>query len=216
MYESRRRIAEGGAFRRRDALVVIGGAGVALAAPAFAHHSAGGSDHPDMAMGAADAPVTIIEYSSMTCPHCAAFHGETLPQIKANYIDAGKARLVFRDFPFDRPALLAAALARCAGEERYFGFLDVLFRTQKSWARAANPEEALGRIARLGGLKKDEIDACLADQALLDSIMQSRLQGSQEFEIKSTPTFIINGEKVVGAQPYEYFEEILERMLSQT
>jgi len=216
MSESRRRIAEGRAFRRRDALVVIGGAGVALAAPAFAHHGAGGEGDAEMAMGAADAPVTIIEYSSMTCPHCAAFHGETLPLIKANYIDAGKVRLVFRDFPFDRQALLAAALARCAGAARFFGFVDVLFRTQKSWARAANPEEALGRIARLGGLKEDEITACLADQALLDSIMQSRLQGSQEFEIKSTPTFIINGERVVGAQPYERFEEIIERLLSQS
>ena len=167
-------------------------------------------------MGAADAPVTIIEYSSLTCPHCAAFHAETLPLIKANYIDTGKARFVFRDFPFDRQALLAAALAHCAGEERFFGFLDVLFRTQKTWAHAANPEEALGRIARLGGLTEDEITACLADQTLLDGIMQSRLQGSQEFEIKSTPTFIINGEKVVGAQPYEQFAEVIDRLLSQS
>ncbi|MFQ5784037.1 MAG: DsbA family protein [Alphaproteobacteria bacterium] len=201
---------------RRDALAVLGLAMAGLAMPALPLAAGETPGEGEMVLGVADAPVTIIEYASLTCPHCASFHSDTLPLIKERYIDTGKARLVFRDFPFDRPGLLAAAMARCAGPERFFGFLEVLFRSQKSWSRATKPTEALVRIGRLGGLSRETVDACFADKALLQSVLKSRLDGAKKFNINSTPSFIINGEKLVGAQPFERFEKILNRLLSQS
>ena len=208
-------------INRRYALAALGLATLGLAAPAavheaLAHHSGKSAGGDDMVLGDVNAPITIIEYSSLTCPHCAQFHTETLPAIKTNYIDTGKARLVFRDFPFDRAALLAAALARCAGPERYFGFVDALFRTQQSWARADDPASALARIGRLGGLERDAIETCLNDKAPIDRILASRVDGAETFGVESTPTFIINGEKIVGAQPYERFVEVFERLLKSS
>ncbi len=199
---------------RRAALAVLGLAAMGVAAPVFGHHG-GETSAEDLVLGDPAAPITIIEYASLTCPHCASFHNDTFSRIKRRYIDAGKVRLIYRDFPLDRLAIQAAAVARCAGREQYFGFLEVLFRTQESWAGAQNPFEALARVARLGGLKREEIDACLADKALIDSILTSRLNGAKEFNVTTTPTFIINGETVVGAQEYERFEEILDRMLEK-
>ena len=204
---------------RREALAVLAVAGIAaqLAKPLSAHHSgtdavAGGDG--DMVLGASDAPITMIDYSSLTCSHCASFHINTLPDIKKNYIDAGKVRLIYRHFPFDKPALLAAALAECAGPDRFFKFLDVLFGTQSSWSRVADPIAALTSIGRVGGLQPDAIAACFNDQALLDRILASRVDGAMEFGVNSTPTFIINGEKLAGALPYVQFEEVFERLLS--
>lgn len=205
-------------INRRDALGTIGLAAFGLTAyglakTARAHHSATAAPGDEMVLGVADAPITMIEYSSLTCPHCAAFHVETLPAITANYIDSGKARLVYRDFPLNKAAVLAAALAHCAGPEGFFRFIDVLFRSQQSWAMADDPASALARIGRLGGLKGDQIDACFNDKALIDRILASRVEGARDFEVAKTPTFIINGEKIVGALPYEQFEEIFERLL---
>jgi protein-disulfide isomerase len=190
------------------ALVVMAG----LVAPSLAQQGTGAPGASDMVLGDADAPIKIVEYSSLTCPHCAAFHNEILPQIKANYIDSGKARLVYRDFPLDRLALQAAAVAHCGGGDRYFGFIDVLFRTQETWARSNDPIAALARIGRLGGLKREQIDACILDKALVDGIIAVRLQGEKQFNVELTPTFIINGEKVVGARSYEHFKGVLDRM----
>lgn len=200
---------------RREALATIGLlAATAAASPAFA---AGKTvDDSDLILGDRDAPVTIIEYSSLTCPHCANFHLNILPDLKARYIDTGKARLVYRDFPFDRAALLAAALAHCAGPDRFFDFLTVLFGSQKTWARAPDPAAALKRIGRLGGLSGEEIDACFANKALLDSILRERLTGAKVFEVDSTPTFFINGQKLLGAQPVENFSAVIDRLLSDS
>jgi protein-disulfide isomerase len=117
-------------------------------------------------IGDPNAPVTMIEYSSLTCPHCAAFHKETLPGLKERYIDTGKVRLVLRDFPLDETALKAAVIAHCAGPERYPTFVDVFFNQQESWARAGDPVAALKQLAKLGGLAETEIDACLADKSM--------------------------------------------------
>lgn len=201
---------------RRDALALLASAPVAVAAPAFAYHVGAPHVGEEMILGDPVAPVTIIEYSSLTCPHCASFHKNTLAKIKERYIDSGEARLIYRDFPFDRAALLAAAMARCAGSARFFSFLDVLFRTQETWGRSQQPAEALAKVGRLGGLQPAAIDACFADQSLLDSILDSRLTGAQKFDISSTPTFIINGEKLIGAQPFERFAEVIDRMLSKS
>lgn len=200
---------------RRDALAALALVALIpkLATPVSAHHAGKKAGDDDMVLGDAGAPITMIEYSSLTCPHCASFHEKTLPDIKKNYIDTGKLRLVYRHFPFDQPAVMAATLAECAGPEGFFKFLDVLFGSQSSWARSADLLEVLTSIGRLGGLKAEAIAACFNDEALVNRILASRVDGAKEFDINSTPTFIINGEKLVGAQPYVRFVEVFETLL---
>lgn len=202
-------------INRRTTLAALAAAVLSakLAKPLSAHHAGKTAGDDDMVLGVASAPITVIEYSSLTCPHCASFHANTLPDIRKNYIDTGKVRLVYRHFPFDQAALMAAALAECAGRDRFFKFLDVLFGSQSTWARVADPLAALTSIGRLGGLKADAIAACFNDKAMLDRILDSRVVGAKEFDVNSTPTFIINGEKLVGAEPYERFVEVFERLL---
>ena len=170
----------------------------------------------EMVMGESDAPITIIEFASLTCPHCARFHSEILPRIKSGYIDTGKAKLIFRDFPFDQRALMASAMARCGSEEQYFGFLDILFRTQMNWAKADDTFEALAQIGRMGGLSRDSVDACLHNEELRKAIVAGRLSGEQEFDIDSTPTFIINGTKHEGVKSFEEFRSILDDLVPNT
>jgi protein-disulfide isomerase len=166
------------------------------------------------AIGSATAPVTVIEYSSLTCPHCAAFHEETLPGLKARFIDTGKVRLVTRDFPLDQPALQAAVLAHCAGPARYPTFVDVFFTQQENWARAPDPVAALKQLAQLGGLPATEADACLADKAMEEAVLQMRLAGQQQFDIRSTPTFIIQGKAYPGNRSVDEFAAIIEPLLA--
>lgn len=197
---------------RRDFLIFASGAivlGPALAGGARAAGNAEG----DMVVGSDDAPVTIIEYASMTCPHCADFHVNTYGKLKEAYIDTGKVRLVFREFPLDGLALQASMLARCAGPKRFFAFIDVLFTQQAGWARAADPMAALARIGRLGGIGAKKFEACLADRALGDSILKTRLDGGSEYDITGTPTFIVNGEKHKGSFSFPAFERVLEPLL---
>ena len=167
----------------------------------------------DMVLGAKDAPVTVIEYASMTCPHCASFHMGTFKELKAKYIDTGKVRMIFREFPFDPLALQASMLARCAGEKRYFGMLNVLFKNQMKWAKAANPQQALANIARLGGFTGDRFKACMTDQVLADMILQTRLDGNEKFKVDSTPSFIVNGEKTSGNMTIDRWDKLLARYL---
>ncbi len=160
-------------------------------------------------LGQVDAPITIIEYSSLTCPHCASFHKDTLPTIKKNWIEPGKARLVYRDFPLDGLALRAAAVAQCVEGEAYFAFLDALFRGQARWARSTDPTSALSQVARLAGIDRKTFDACISDKEAMDRILKQKVDGTRAFDIESTPTFIINGRKVAGAREVQQFEEIL-------
>ena len=169
-------------------------------------------------LGSPEATVEINEYSSMTCPHCASFHRDTLAQIKKNFIDTGKVKLVMRDFPFDGLALRGSMLARCAPPERYFAFVETLFHNQEAWSRAADPLAALAQIAKLGGMGQAQFDACMANEPLLDGILQSRLDAQNKYNITSTPTFIIRGpkgeEKIIkGAQPYAEFEKVLKPLI---
>jgi protein-disulfide isomerase len=181
----------------------------AAAAPAAAAETATPSSD-DRVLGKPDAPITIIEYASLTCPHCATFEAETLPKIKQEWIDTGKAKLIFRDFPLDGLALKGATLARCAPPERFYGFIDVLFRQQDVWARASNPDAALGRIAKLGGMSEDQFQACMKDDAMQNKILAMRMAGEKDYKVESTPTFFINGKKLVGALPYDTFAEALK------
>jgi protein-disulfide isomerase len=164
----------------------------------------------DMILGSPDAKVTIVEYASLTCSHCARFHKETLPKIKSEFVDTGKVRLVYRDFPFDEASLRAAMMARCAGKERFFGFLDALFSTQESWANPNSWKTSLARIGKLGGMSQESFDKCLVDKSVEDGILARRLEG-QKFGVDSTPTFFVNGEKVSGAYPFDHFAEIIKR-----
>ena len=134
-------------------------------------------------------------------------------ELKAKYIDTGKVRMIFREFPFDPLALQAAMLARCAGEKRYFGMLNVLFKSQSKWARAADPIQALAKIARLGGFTEARFKACMTNQGLADKILQSRLTGSKEFGGDSTPSFIVNGVKTSGNMTIAKWDALLATYL---
>ncbi|MBI4183407.1 MAG: DsbA family protein [Proteobacteria bacterium] len=160
-------------------------------------------------LGKADAPVVMIEYFSLTCPHCADFHAQTLPTIKEKYVSTGKVRLILRDFPLDGVALMAAMLARCVPPERYSGFVDVLFRSMNQWARDRDPRAGLMRIGRLGGVDEKTAEACLGSEALQRHVVQSRIEASSRYRIESTPSFVINGRTVAGALPIEEFERLL-------
>lgn len=196
---------------RRLALAGLLAALVPLAAAPLAAQTAPVTEG---SLGDPAAPVTIIEYSSLTCPHCAAFQKETLPGLKTRYIDTGKVHFVMRDFPLDQIALRAAVIAHCAGPERYPAFVDVFFQQQASWIRAADPVQALKQLARLGGLGTEQADACLADKAMEDAVLKSRLEAQQKFEVKSTPTFIVNGKSYSGEKSVEDFAAIIDPLLS--
>lgn len=169
----------------------------------------------EQSMGSEDAPVTMIEYSSLTCPHCADFHTDTLPKLKEQYIDTGKLRLVFRDFPLDPVATGAAMLAHCVGPDRYFGFLDALFRSQSTWAGSPQPIQELERLSRFAGLSPEQFRTCLQDRDLLQALQQRAEQAKAEHGITSTPTFIIEGEKLEGSLPLERFQSVIDAKLGE-
>jgi len=195
-------------------LVVIAAFMLAAAAPAAAQEPAWAKG--DMALGKADAPVTVIEYASMTCPHCARFHAETFKAFKEKYVDTGKVRMIFREFPFDGLALRASMLARCAGPERYFPMLEVLFQQQKQWTAAKDPLVALAQIGRLGGVSQEKFDACMKSEELSNAIVQNRLEGQQKHGVESTPTFVIEGEKLTGALTLAQLDEALAKKLPKS
>ena len=170
----------------------------------------------DRILGNVDAPVTIIEYSSLTCPHCAKFHKDTLPEVKENWVSTGKARIVYRHFPLDGLALRAAMVANCIDGDRHFTFLDALFHGQKLWAQASDPVKALSQVAALAGIDQERFDACIKDESQANTILERRQHGSNTYDIGSTPTFIVNGRKVEGAVEYTEFNKVLEEAEGQT
>lgn len=182
------------------------------AAPAakFAHATA------ERVLGKADAPVTLIEYAALTCSHCAEFHTMVLPELKKNYIDTGKVKLVFRDFPFNETGMKAAMAARCLPEARYFDFVGTLFTTQNNWLNAAG-ETLLKQMAGFAGLPEAEYNACLADKALQDHLLNVRVNATNNDGVNSTPTILIEGtfERIVGAQDYKTYAEAIDRQLAK-
>jgi len=162
---------------------------------------------PDIVIGSADAPTTIVEYASMTCPHCAQFQTEVFPKLKAQYIDTGKVKYMLREFPLDNLAAAAFMLARCAGKDRYYPMVDAMFATQESWAvPGADGKEGLLQIARQAGMSKEEFDKCVADQALFKKIVETRAIGHDTFKVDSTPTFFINGKRLKGDHQLKDFQ----------
>ncbi len=167
---------------------------------------------PDMALGSEDAKVTIVEYASMTCPHCAHFAETTFPELKTKYIDTGKVRFIFREFPFDPRAEAGFMLARCAGDN-YFPMVDVLFKQQQSWASSDNVKDAMFQLSKLAGFTQESFNACLTDQALLDQVRAVQKRGSDEFKVDSTPTFFINGKTYKGALSIEEMSAIIDPLV---
>jgi protein-disulfide isomerase len=167
---------------------------------------------PEMVLGKTDAPVTIVEYASMTCPHCAHFHATTLPELKTKYIDTGKVRLIFREFPFDPRAEAGFMLARCS-KDNYFPMIDVLFKQQQNWASVENAKDALLQISKLAGFSQESFEACLTDQKLLEDVRAVQKRGADEFKVDSTPTFFINGNTYKGALTIAEMSAIIDGML---
>jgi len=163
----------------------------------------------DRILGKAEAPITIIEYASLTCPHCAHFDVTVLPKLKEKWIDTGKAKLILRDYPLDEPALRAAMVARCAPADRFYPLIDTFFAQQEQWATSRDYRAALEKLVKLGGMSDKEFKACISDKKLEDQVAQSRLTASQQLGVDATPTFFVNGKKFDGAPTVEAFDQAL-------
>lgn len=168
----------------------------------------------DRVLGDADAPVTVIEYASMTCMHCAEFHNAVLPTLKKDLIDTGKVRFVFREFPLDAVALRASMMARCAPEDKFSGLIEVLFANQKRWVGAEDPIAAMSKLGKLTGMSDARINACLSNSDLETAVLKSRQDASANYKVSATPTFVFNGGAEVesGVIPADDFKDIVEKL----
>ena len=202
---------------KRRQILIAGAALAAVSAGAFGLSSSrvvraekGEVFEDDKILGPADAPVTIIEYSSLTCPHCASFHATTYKTVKSEWIDTGRARFVHRHFPLDRLALRASLVANCLEGKEHFAMLDALFTNQQRWARAEDPMTVLAGMARLAGIDQARFEACVTDEAEIDRILKRAQDGQDTYDVNSTPTLIVNGNKVENGLDTENFVKILE------
>ena len=169
----------------------------------------------DFTLGSEEAKVVLVEYASLTCPHCAYFHTQVLPGIKKEFIDTGKVRYVYRDFPLDRLALGAAMIARCSGKGSFFGFIETFYRAQSSWSRASNPLEALAKLSRLGGMGQRIFKECLQNNEIQKIILQQRLQAVNDFEVETTPTIFVNGARFNGGLTLSQLRTLLKSMVPE-
>lgn len=170
---------------------------------------------PDMVLGDPKASVTVVEYASMTCPHCADFQEKTFPDIKKKYIDTGKIRYIFREFPLDNLAAAVFMLARCNADtnaDKYFSFIDVMFRQQRTWA-VEKPLDPLLTLSKQAGFTKESFDACLSNQKILDGIEATRQRAVDKFKVNSTPTFFINGKSYSGALSADEMSKIIDPLI---
>ena len=173
---------------------------------------------PDIVLGKADAPVTVVEYASLTCPHCAAFSKGTFPALKTKYIDTGKVRFVFREFPLDELAAAAAMMARCIDKEngeKAMAVIEVLFNSQDKWA-VRNPIPPLQQIGKQAGLSQQAFDDCLKDQTLYNNVLAMRERASKEYKVESTPTLFVNGKMIKGGASIEELEKAIDPLLPKS
>jgi protein-disulfide isomerase len=215
-------------INRRDALKMAAGvaalavlAASGLSHPALAQRKKGPSEVseeelmkpgplPDLVVGKADAPITVVEYASMTCGHCANFHTKVFPTLKEKYVDTGKVRFILREFPLDNLAAAASMLARCAGEGKALPLISALFAKQDDWAFVkGDPRPELLKFAKQAGFTQESFEKCLTDQKLLDEISAIRARGADTFGVNATPTFFVNGKKLNGVA-LEDFEKAFE------
>ncbi len=166
-----------------------------------------------MALGSPDAPITVVEYFSFSCSHCARFHRETFPELKRDYIETGKIRFVVRDFPLNMAALTAAALARCIGPERYFDTIDVMWKRWDDWINEAETAPALLSVLGSEGLDEAVLKRCRADKSFEDRVLNSYVEGARDHGVDRTPTFLINGRRFVGLASYGRFAAVLDSLL---
>ncbi len=219
--------SDGATPKKNMKLYMALGAAVVLGVLGYVLYSQFAHDHADHAaedslpkladnvMGADDAPVTIIEFSSMSCPHCATFHKDTLPGLKKNYIDTGKVKYILREFPLDPRAAAAFMLGRCLPKrDSYFAFIDILYERQQEWAFSEDSVTALKNLAKQAGFTDESFQACLDDKKLYAQILAVKNASSEEFKIRSTPTFFINGTRLEGAQSLEEFEKLIKPVLN--
>ena len=171
----------------------------------------------DFVIGNEDAKITIIEYASLSCSHCADFHVNTLETLKKEYIDTGKVRMVFRDYPFNYPALLGSMVLRCIPENYRYDYMNALFKLQPDWVNKKNKKtiQELYKIMQSGGMTKEEYDACIYNTELENEILEGVMEAQNQFNIKSTPSFIINGKLVEGNKSIKEFRQIIDKILSQ-
>lgn len=209
MTPSRRRFLESSAV-----ILALGATGLA-ATPAAAQGAYSMEEMlkpgplPDVSLGKADAPVTMIEYASMTCSHCAHFHHEIFPYLKEKYIDTGKVRLIFREFPLDPLAAAVSMLARCAPKDKYFDVTGMFFEQQMNWARAENPVDALFNLSKQVGFTQETFKTCLTDQKLLDGINAVKDRAADTFRVDGTPTFFVDGRSTKGIGSKEELDQVL-------
>ncbi len=197
----------------RTTPLIIGLLALLFAGAAAAQHIDTDLALAERALGDPNAPVEIVAYESLTCPHCAGFHRDTYDALKERYIDTGKVRFVFRDFPLDGTALRASMLARCANPNQFFGMIKVLFRSQSDWGRSHDAVGALGQIGRLAGINPETFDSCMANEDLLDGIVRMRQEGT-DAGVSSTPTFFINGTNYPGNRSIDDFAAIIDPLLA--
>jgi protein-disulfide isomerase len=209
-------------MNRREALALFGSAVAsaalfrslpALAQSVSAQDLAAPGPLGDVVQGSQDAKVTIIEYASLTCSHCAAFHNETYPALKQRYIDTGQVRYILREFPLDPLATAGFMLARCDGEGKYYPIVDLLFAQQKTWAFSDKPVDTLQQLMRQAGFSQEKFEQCLKDQKLYDAVNAVRNRAAKDFNITSTPTFFINGQRHSGNMSIADIEKIIKPML---
>ena len=170
----------------------------------------------DFIIGNDNASITIIEYASMSCSHCANFHNNTLPDLKKEYIDTGKVKYVFRDFPYNYPALLGSMVMRCIPSEVRYDYMNALYKLQNMWVVRENAitRQELYKIMQTGGMTKENFDTCLSNVDLENQILEEVIAAQSEFNIRSTPSFLINGDLLEGDKSIKVFRQILDKILS--
>ncbi|ADJ24677.1 DSBA oxidoreductase [Hyphomicrobium denitrificans ATCC 51888] len=223
---SGRSVSRRAAWLGMAATVAVSGFSIAASGPSYAQRKQGPSevsvdelmkpsDLADLTLGPADAKVTVVEYASMTCPHCAHFETDVFENFKKKYIDTGKVRFVYREFPLDNLAAAVSMLARCAGGDKTFPLIQTFYAKQAEWAfTQGNPVPKLFDIAKQAGFTQESFDKCLTDQKLLDQITAQRTRASDTFGVNATPTFFINGKKLPETPTLEAFDKVIEPLLA--
>lgn len=208
---------------RRDVLALGAGALTALPLRALAQDAAAKVDVaelmapgplPDVVVGRPEAPVTIVEYASMTCTHCAAFHQQTYPALQKDYIEPGKVKFILREFPLDALAAAAFMLARCMGDKRE-AMVDLLFQQQRNWAFVPKPLDALESIVKQAGMSSEAFKNCLDDRDMYKKVLDVRQRASDKFKVASTPTFFINGVRATGEMSPDALAKLIDPLLAK-